>query len=162
MMSPLRAGLMFMGFWLVWRRFCTTYHTSLASMYSGVLAAPSARIYVLPADPGPVRTQSYCFQVFFYERTVTSADEEVALQMQQSAGALLAVYPYHMSYVACFFFPSHLLSWPFFFSPSYCSRNSDPGQRSRLLSPLPTAVRAWPSLVDSRRTTPTRARRSRQ
>ena len=35
---------------------------------------------------------------------------------------------------------SHLLSSPFYFSPS---RNSDPGSRSRLLSPLPTTVRAF-------------------
>ena len=34
---------------------------------------------------------------------------------------------------------SHLLSSPFYFSPS---RNSDPGSRSRLFSPLPTTVRA--------------------
>ena len=71
----------------------------------------------------------------------------------------------------CYYFPSHLLSSPFFlYLPP--SRNSDPGSHSRLFSPLPTTVRALHfyrekisavfSLVDSRRTVLTHARRSQQ
>ena len=62
-------------------------------------------------------------------------------------------------------------SSPFLLSPAP-SRNSDPGSHSRLFSPLPTTMRAFhfsrektsalSSLVDSRRITPTHARRSQQ
>ena len=73
-----------------------------------------------------------------------------------------------------FFFPSHLLSSPFYLYPFPLSRNSDdPGSHSKLFSP-PTHygsclsffyrenISALSSLVDSRRIVLTHARRSQQ
>ena len=70
-----------------------------------------------------------------------------------------------------YFFPSHLLSSPFFFSLPL-SRNSDPGSYCRFFPPLPTTYGSslfiarkdstLSSLVDSRRVAPTHARRSQQ